>query len=131
MRFACMLSLTVLFVAFLFSSVFAQEPAAPQEQIKYVVVKKPFPNVYEKLDPKSAIIQKVKQGDFLELLSEGESWFKVKVGDKEGYLERKAGKVVDKKGASVVTIILYSLVLLGCAFGVYYYFKRQKAILAN
>lgn len=133
MRFAYLLSLTVLCTAFLFSSSFAQEKAQEEEKVetKWVQVKDAFPNVYKELDPTSEIVQKAKKGDFLELLSEGELWLKVKIDGKTGYMEKRAGKVVDKKGMSVFTLVLQILVLLGCAAGVFFYFKKQKAALAN
>ncbi|MFP4164536.1 MAG: hypothetical protein ACLFQB_11830 [Chitinispirillaceae bacterium] len=133
MRFACLISLTVMCTAVLFSSSFAQENMESEEDIKtkYVQVKDAFPNVYKKLDPKSDIIQKVKKGDFLELVSEGDSWLKVRVNGQTGFLERKAGKVVDKKGVSTITLVLQILVLLGCGAGVFFYFKKQKAALSN
>lgn len=133
MRFAYLLSLALLCTAFLFSSSFAQEKKQEEEKIdiKWVQVKAAFPNVYKELDPKSEIVQKVKKGDFLELLSEGDVWLKVKVDGQTGYLEKKAGKVVDKKGVSIFTLVLQILVLLGCAAGVFFYFKKQKAALAN
>jgi hypothetical protein len=97
-----------------------------EDVISYVEVKKPFQNVYAKLDPKSDIIRQVKKGEYLELLSKGESWYKVKVDGKDGYLEAKAGKVVNRKGAPVITLLLYIVLLLGCAGGVVLYIKKQQ-----
>jgi len=42
--------------------------------------------VYKELDPKSEIIRYVKEGEFLEILSSGESWYKVKIDGRVGFL---------------------------------------------
>jgi len=122
MKLARLLGLAVILTGVFFAA-FAEEA---DEVIKYVEVKKPFQNVYAKLDPKSEIIRQVKKGEYLELLSKGESWYKVKVDGKDGYLESKAGKVVNRKGAPVITLLLYIVLLLGCAGGVVLYIKKQQ-----
>jgi len=108
-----------------FFAVFAD---GAEDEIRYVEVKKPFQNVYTRIDPKSDIIRQVKKGEYLELLRKGESgsWFEVKVDGKVGYLEAKAGKVVNRKGAPVITLLLYIVLLLGCAGGVVLYIKKQQ-----
>lgn len=125
MKLARLLALAVILMLGA-ASVFADD-----EEIRYVEVKKPFQNVYMKLDPKSEIIRQTKKGEYLELLSRGDSWYKVKVDGKEGYLEARAGKVVNKKGAPIITFLLYLLVLAGCVFGVVLYVKKQQRIAAN
>jgi len=122
MKTARFLALAVILTGAFFA-VSAEEEA---DAIRYVEVKKPFQNVYAKLDPKSEIIRQVKKGEYLELLSKGESWYKVKVDGKDGYLESKAGKVVNRKGAPVITLLLYIVLLLGCAGGVVLYIKKQQ-----
>jgi hypothetical protein len=122
MKLARFLGLAVILTG-VFFAVSAEEP---EEEIRYVEVKKPFQNVYTKLDPKSDIIRQVKKGEYLELLSKGESWYKVKVDGKDGFLESKAGRVVNKKGAPVITLLLYIILLLGCAGGVVLYIKKQQ-----
>jgi len=123
MKLARLFGLAVLLTG-AFSLIFAQGEA--DKPLEYVEVKKPFQNVYTKLDPKSDIVRQVRKGEYLELLSKGESWYKVKVDGKEGYLEAKAGKVVNKKGAPVVMLFLFILVLLGCSGGVILYIKKQQ-----
>ncbi len=122
MKLARFLGLSVI-LAGVFFAVSAEDA---EEVIRYVEVKKPFQNVYTKLDPKSDIIRQVKKGEYLELLSKGESWYKVKVDGKDGFLESKAGKVVNRKGAPVITLLLYIVLLLGCAGGVVLYIKKQQ-----
>jgi hypothetical protein len=122
MKLARFLGLAVIFTG-VFFAVSAEDA---DDVIRYVEVKKPFQNVYAKLDPKSEIIRQVKKGEYLELLSKGESWYKVKVDGKDGFLESKAGKVVNRKGAPVITLLLYIVLLLGCAGGVVLYIKKQQ-----
>ncbi|GBU22202.1 hypothetical protein R80B4_02108 [Fibrobacteres bacterium R8-0-B4] len=50
----------------------------------------------------------------------------MKVDGKDGFLESKAGKVVNRKGAPVITLLLYIVLLLGCAGGVVLYIKKQQ-----
>ncbi|MDR0330171.1 MAG: SH3 domain-containing protein [Chitinispirillales bacterium] len=123
MRLARFLGLAVIMAGVLFS-VFADN----EDAIQYVEVKKAFQNVYTKLDPKSDIIRQTKKGEYLELLVKGESggWYKVKVDGKEGYLEAKAGRVVNKKGAQFITLLLYIALLACCAAGVVLYVKKQQ-----
>jgi hypothetical protein len=123
MKLARLFGLAVLLIG-AFSLIFAQDDAA--KPLEYVEVKKPFQNVYTKLDPKSDIVRQVRKGEYLELLSKGESWYKVKVDGKEGFLEAKAGKVVNKKGAPVVMFLLFIVVLLGGAAFVILYIKKQQ-----
>jgi len=123
MKLARFLGLAVILTG-VFFAVSADD--APDEAIRYVEVKKPFQNVYTTLDPKSEIIRQVKKGEYLELLSKGELWYKVKVDGKDGYLEANVGKVVNRKGAPVITLLLYIVLLLGCAGGVVLYIKKQQ-----
>jgi len=92
---------------------------------EYVMVKKPSV-VRSQLDPKSDIIRLVKKGEYLELLSKGDSWFMVKVDGKKGFLEAKTGKVVTRPGGKLITLMLYIVILLGCAGGVVLYIKKQQ-----
>jgi len=128
MKFARLLGLAVVLMLGVgaVSAVFAEE-----YEIRYVEVRKPFQNVYVKLDPKSEIIRQTKKGEYLELLSRGDSWYKVKVDGREGFLETRAGKVVNRKGAPIITFLLYLLVLGGCVFGVVLYVKKQQRIAAS
>ncbi|MBD3316309.1 MAG: hypothetical protein GF344_11025 [Chitinivibrionales bacterium] len=78
---------------------------------KFVRIKKPFAPVYEFLDPTSKIIVQAKKGDHFELVYEGTSWFQVKVKEKVGWIERRAGIVVTSRGVSVFSIPLSTFVL--------------------
>ena len=78
-----------------------------------------------------------RKGEFLELVTEGTSWYRVRIHDrdgelKEGYLERRAGTVVRRKGifsstANIVSFILNVILILGLIAGIYFYFQREKA----
>jgi hypothetical protein len=124
MKFAHLLAMTVVLAAGIAFSLFA---AGDDDEIRYVEIKKPFQNIYVKLDPKSDIIRQTKKGEYLELLSKGDSWYKVRVDGKDGFLESKAGRVVNRKGAPVITLLLYIVLLLGCAGGVVLYLKKSQA----
>lgn len=63
------------------------------ESIKYVQITSSTANVYKELDPNSVVIAPVKNGDYLELLYDGTSWYKVRIGEKEGWLEKKVGTI--------------------------------------
>jgi len=125
MKLARLFGLSVLLTGAFFL-IFAQGESG--EKLRYVEVKKPFQNVYAKLDPKSDIIRQVRKGEYLELLRVGESgsWYEVKVDGKIGFLEAKAGKIVNKKSGPVVMFLLFIVVLLGGAGGVYWYIKKQQ-----
>jgi hypothetical protein len=123
MKLSRFLGLAVILTG-VFFAVFAEDA---DEALEYVEVKKAFQNVYAKLDPKSEIIRQVKKGEYLELVRKGVNgvWYEVKVDGRIGYLEAKAGRVVNKKGAPVITLLLYIVLLLGCAGGVALYVKKQ------
>jgi hypothetical protein len=124
MRLARFLGLAVIMAGIL-CSVFASND---EDVIRYVEVKKAFQNVYTKLDPKTDIIRQTKRGEYLEPVQEGLSggWYKVKVDGKEGYLEAKAGRIVNRKGAQLITLLLYIALLAGCAAGVVLYVRKQQ-----
>jgi len=125
MKFAHLFGLAVILLVGA-ASVFAND-----DEIQYVEVKKPFQNVYTKLDPKSDIIRQTKKGEYLELLRRGDSWYEVKVDGKVGFLEVRAGRVVNKKGAPIITFLLYLVVLGSCVGGVIIYVKKQQRLAAN
>jgi len=127
MKLARLLGLAVIFTGVFFAA-FAEDAVDMGGEPQYVEVKKAFQNVYAKLDPKSEIIRQVKKGEYLELLRKGVNgvWYEVKVDGRIGYLEAKAGKVVNRKGAPVITLLLYIVLLLGCAGGVALYIKKQQ-----
>jgi len=85
--------------------------------------------VYEFLDPKSTVLSMVKKNDRLELIYAGTTWYQVKIGAKQGWVERKAGHVVDGPSllSPIISIIMIVLVLAGTIYGVSYYLKKQKS----
>jgi hypothetical protein len=98
---------------------------------KYVEVKKPFANIYEFLDPKSNVLKQVKQGDVLDLVYEGTSWYQVRVKEKVGWLEKRAGIVVDSPrfmflSMSPVTIGGFVVLLLVAGGIVFFVIYRQR-----
>jgi len=123
MKFAHLFALTVVLAAGAAFSLFAGE----DEEIRYVEIKKPLQNIYVKMEPGSEIIRQTKKGEYLELLSKGDLWYKVRVDGKDGFLESKAGRVVNRKGAPVITLLLYIVLLLGCAGGVVLYLRKSQA----
>jgi hypothetical protein len=101
----------------------------------YVQITKPFANIYEYLDPQSTIIKQAHKGEYFELVSSGTSWYQVKVKDKVGWLEMRAGNVVDapKKlfntipfGVFVLSIGML-IVTLGLV-GFFLYRQKQTAV---
>lgn len=118
--------ITLAGIAAVFSIAFFSPSKAAAMQ--YVQISDPFVNVYEKLDPKSSVLKMVKKGDRLELIYPGPIWYQVKVGDNIGWVERKAGVVVE--GSNILSIVLSIAVvlvlLLGTIFGVMAYIKKQK-----
>jgi len=112
-------------MAVLFTACFAPFKAAAAQ---YVKITEPFVNIYERLDPKSNVLKMAKNGDRLELDFAGDKWYKVKIHDQTGWVERTAGKVVE--GNSIVsTVVSFLLVLLiggGTIYVVTMYIKKQK-----
>jgi hypothetical protein len=121
MRFITLAGIAVIFSVVLLSPFKA---AATQ----YVKISDPFVNVYEKLDPKSNVLKMVKRGDRLELIYPGPIWYQVKVGDNIGWVERKAGSVVEGTSvlSTVLPIALIIIMLSGSIYGVAAYIKKQK-----
>ncbi|MBD3393214.1 MAG: hypothetical protein GF418_13895 [Chitinivibrionales bacterium] len=98
---------------------------------RFVKIKKPFANVYEYLDPRSKIVQQAKKGDYFELVYEGTSWYQVRVADRVGWVERRAGNVVEDPGLTILSIpvgtfVLFILLLLGTFAGASLFIYRQK-----
>lgn len=95
---------------------------------QFVKISKPFANVYEFLDPKSRILTQAKKGDHFELVYAGTSWYQVKVKEKVGWLERRAGDVVGSPTAIPVgSVIVFVIVLVGTLAGVFFFVQRQRA----
>jgi len=127
MKLARFLGLAVVLTG-VFFAVFADgaEPNSDKLEPPYVKVTKPFSNVYVKLDPKSDIIRQVKKGETLELLRMGETWYEVKIDGRIGYLKVREGVPTNSAGGSVLVLILYIVLLLGCAGAVILYIKKQQ-----
>ena len=119
MRFITLSCMMALFVVLCVSS---QARAA-----SYLLVEEPLAKVYKELDPKSPIIRQVKKGEYLELIYDGTSWNKVKIDGQEGWIERRAGKIVDKKGGVPVTSVVLLLIVIGITIGgAFYYIAKNR-----
>lgn len=93
----------------------------------FVLVEEQLAKVYKDLDPKSPLIKQVKKGEYLELIYDGTSWNKVKVDGQEGWIERRAGKIVDKQGGVPVFSILFFILVAAATFGaVFYYIQKNR-----
>jgi len=93
----------------------------------FVLVEEQLAKVYKDLDPKSPLIKQVKKGEYLELIYDGTSWNKVKVDGQEGWIERRAGKIVDKQGGVPVFSILFFIIVAAATFGaVFYYIQKNR-----
>lgn len=120
MRFLTFAAVSI--IALLFSS-----SSFAQDAKQYVKVTEGFVNVYTELNPKSAVVATVSKGEYLELIASGDLWYKVKMGDKEGWLEKRAGEVTNKAGNGSATLIIIILLLVAGAFGgVAWYIYKSK-----
>jgi hypothetical protein len=122
MRWITLSSMAAMFLAVCFS------PFNASAASEFVQISEPFVNIYEYLDPKSTVIKMAKKGDRLELIYAGPSWYNVKVGNKTGWVERKAGILTNKPSVfmPVLSILLIIAVLGVTIFGIVYYIKNQK-----
>ena len=119
MRFITLSGIIGLFVVLGISSVAQAE--------NFLLVEEPLAKVYKELDPKSPLIKQVKKGEYLELVYDGETWHKVKIDGQIGWIEKRAGKIVDKQGgAPVLSILLFLLVAGGTIVGVLIYIQKNK-----
>lgn len=119
MRFITLSGIVALFVVLGVSSV------AQAEQ--YLLVEEPLAKIYKELDPKSPLIKQVKKGTYLELVYDGETWHKVKIDGQIGWIEKRAGKIVDKQGGlPIVSIFLFILVAVITIVAVLMYIQRNK-----
>ena len=105
--------------------IFCSSPSKAAES-KFVAIKSSFANVYEYLDPKSTVIKQAKKGDHYELVYEGTSWFQIKTRDKVGWLEKRAGTIVDSPNyISPLSIVMVILLLAGTIGGATYYILNK------
>jgi hypothetical protein len=109
MKFITTSSFIVLFTVF-FGSTFA-------EATKYVLVEESLAKIYKELDPKSPLVKQAKKGDYLELIYDGTSWNKVKVDGQEGWIERRAGKIVESQGGAPIGLIIFFVLAGGGVLG--------------
>jgi hypothetical protein len=124
MRWITFSSMVVMFMVVCFS------PFKAAAVGQYVQINEPFVNVYEYLDPKSTVLKMAKKGDRLELIYAGTSWYNVKIGVKSGWVEKRAGAIIDQPSifSPIISIVLIVIVLAGTIFGVSYYIKKQKPV---
>jgi len=126
MRLARLLGLAVVMTGVFFAAFAAKGDG---ESIQYVEVKKHLSNVYlTNTDPKpDQIVRQVRKSEYIELLSQGDSWYKVRVDGRDGFLEARNGKVVNKKSAREIMLLLYVVLLIGCIGGVLLYMKKRQS----
>jgi hypothetical protein len=129
MKLVRFLGLAVILAGISFAA-FADEGTADDVDIKsvqQVKVTTPFANVYvSHEDPKSSIIKQAKKGEKVELRVAGESWYKVKVDGKIGYLKVRDGKIVSGSGSTAMYVV-FVLVLLCGAIAVVLYLMKQRS----
>jgi hypothetical protein len=100
--------------------------SSPFAASQFVEIKQPLANIYEFLDPKSNIIVQAKKGDHYELVYAGTSWYQVKVQEKVGWLERRAGEVVSSAtSVPIGSLVLLVVILLG-TFGIVFVFVQKQ-----
>jgi flagellar basal body-associated protein FliL len=143
MKFARLIGLAVLLTGALFFFFFESNQAAPStspaegENVipSWVKVQKPLPNIYTKMEPGSEIIRQGKRGEYIEVLSAGESWHKVRVEGKDGFVEVKTvGKPVTmtyeqaqkKNNPAIVMFLIVVVLMLGCAGFAVFLINRQQ-----
>ena len=110
------------------SAVFANDAApAADDEDRWVRVTKPTPILVER-DHNAEIIRLAKRGEYLDLRTAGDLWYKVDVNERPGYMDAKNGVVVNKKGNPYVAIILFAIIfMLGCAGCVMFVIKKKQA----
>jgi hypothetical protein len=96
---------------------------------QYVQITEPFVNVYERLDPKSNVVKTAAKGERFELIFAGDKWYNVKVKSQMGWVERKAGRIIE--GRSVVPMLLTIALIVALVGGTLYvvitYINKQKS----
>lgn len=122
MRFA---AIALMLVTSLF--IITSNSQAAEGATQYVAITEPFVNVYKDLDPKSEVIGTVHKGEHLELINTGDSWYQVKYRETTGWLEKRAGDVVNNPGSGTGVVIIIVLLLVALAFGgVAFYIYKSK-----
>jgi hypothetical protein len=109
-----------------FALLFLSSTTNAEEKKQFVIVKVPYASIFKQLDPKSDIVEQAKQGDYLEVLSKGESWYLVKTKNAQGWIEKRSGEIVDRQGGHGFAIIIAILLLIGTTGIVFYFISKQK-----
>jgi hypothetical protein len=79
-----------------------------------VVVTAQTAGIFEELDPKAPVIKYARQGERFPLVHEGTGWYRIKVQEKEGWLEKRKGKILDDSRTHAVMTMRGALVVVGC-----------------
>jgi hypothetical protein len=124
MRFFTVSTIVALF-AVVYVASFAQA-AEEEKRIGYLKVEESIAGVYEQLDPKSPLIRQAKKGEYLEIVYDGESWHKVKIDGKVGWIEKKAGKIVQNPGGVPVGLITFLVLAAAATLGGVFYFLMKN-----
>jgi hypothetical protein len=104
--------------------------AAPAKFVKITV---PFAKVYQYLDPTSMVVKQAKQGEYYRFVSEGTSWYQIKVDENVvGWLEKTQGELVTREENSIGQIPISLIVIMIIGFivtigAVGYFISRQQA----
>ncbi len=94
---------------------------------QFVRVEEAFAPVYKFLDPQSEIITQAKKGDHFELVYAGTSWYQVKVNNQVGWLERRAGEVVDTpRSAPLGAFAVFLVIILGTFIALFAFIQKQR-----
>jgi hypothetical protein len=105
-------------------------PFSASASAQHVLITEPFVNVYERLDPKSNVLVMAKKGDRFELLYAGPLWYQVNVKNQIGWIERKAGRIV--QGKNLLPVILSIAVIFALLAATVYlvasHIKKQKSV---
>ena len=123
MRFILISLLSVLTISLFVTDTFSQSNSTTKQ---YVAVSKAFVNVYKDLDPKSMVVGQAKKGDHLPLIAVGNAWYKVKMSNTEGWLDKRAGEVVDSASSSTTVLIIIVLLIVAVAIsGISWYLYKS------
>ena len=112
---------------FLFTGSMANSNDAP----KFVEITKSYTSVYEKLDPKSSVLEYANKKDLFPLIFEGTTWYQVKVNDKIGWIEKSSGDIVAHAGMTIFsmpigTFFFLILLIIATISGASYLIYKQK-----
>jgi hypothetical protein len=126
-----MVRIITAFALFIVTIAMFNHPAQAQDD-KFVKITKPFANVYEYLDPKSAVVTMGKKGDHFKLVFAGDAWFQVQVNEKVGWLSSTDAEISSApqlmlfNSISLPTLIIFILLLLGTLIGITIFINKHK-----